>query len=135
MLIGRFESISEDKGSGRGDLFLMVWELILKSDTLELIFGHGYNSVVEVLEYSAHNDFLEVMYDQGIIGLGLYVCIYISLIRTIKKIKEKTLRDSFRMSIFLFFIVSLTSHLILFTSSIICLSTFWGMVDSTIKYK
>ena len=135
LLIGRFESISEDKGSGRGDLFLMVWELILKSDTLELIFGHGYNSVVEVLEYSAHNDFLEVMYDQGIIGLGLYVCIYISLIRTIKKIKEKTLRDSFRMSIFLFFIVSLTSHLILFTSSIICLSTFWGMVDSTIKYK
>lgn len=135
LLIGRFESISEDKGSGRGDLFLMVWELILKSDTLELIFGHGYNSVVEVLEYSAHNDFLEVMYDQGIIGLGLYVYIYISLIRTIKKIKEKTLRDSFRMSIFLFFIVSLTSHLILFTSSIICLSTFWGMVDSTTKYK
>lgn len=61
--------------------------------------------------------------------------IYISLIMTINKIKEKTLRDSFRMSIFLFFIVSLTSHLILFTSSIICLSTFWGMVDSTTKYK
>ena len=135
LLIGRFESISEDKGSGREDLFLMVWELILKSDTLELIFGHGYNSVVEVLEYSAHNDFLEVMYDQGIIGLGLYVYIYISLIMTINKIKEKTLRDSFRMSVFLFFIVSLTSHLILFTSSIICLSTFWGMVDSTTKYK
>lgn len=135
LLIGRFESLSEDKGSGRGDLFLMVWELILKSDTSELIFGHGYNSVVEVLEYSAHNDFLEVMYDQGIIGLGLYVCIYISLIRTIKKINEKTLRDSFRMSILLFFIVSLTSHLILFTSSIICLSTFWAMVDSTNKYK
>ena len=71
----RFENVEEDQGSNR----IIVWgisaNMIEKSDGVQLLVGHGYNSVVadSPIMLSAHNDIIEVTYDYGLIGIILYI--------------------------------------------------------------
>lgn len=130
-LIDRFMNIKDDGGSGRDQLFADVLNLIQQSPSNEYLFGHGYNSVIQKLDFSAHNDFLEVLYDYGLLGFILYLSIYISLVIKIKKIKHnRKLRNATIISVLLFLITSLSSHLILFPTSVLCLCAFWGYADS-----
>ena len=139
LIIERFNNISEDGGSGRDTVFEKVFTFILNSSETELFFGHGYNTVVETsIGYSAHNDFLEVTYDYGLIGLIIYLSIYISLFSKIKHIKSQNYRSAYICSLIIFLINSTFSHMILFPNSIIVLCSFWGITDgyiSSYKYK
>ncbi len=83
-LFDRITNIANDKGSGR----LFIWQKVISdigdSDMLSFLFGHGYRSVA--IDYGpnlvpAHNDFLEVFYDFGLIGLIMYIFIWILLIK------------------------------------------------------
>ena len=45
------------------------------------MFGHGYRSAISVLNgVPAHNDFLEILYDFGIVPLVIYVIILIKFV-------------------------------------------------------
>lgn len=130
-IIDRFQNIQEDKGSGRTDIFAQVIILFQNSLPTEKLFGHGYNTVIAQIGYSAHNDFLEVIYDYGYLGFILYIAIYFSIIGRILSLKQlKLKRNIVTVSFILFLIVSSTSHLILFPTSMLCLCSFWGIVDS-----
>lgn len=78
---GRIESLEEDKGSGRLDIFETVWNTYLNGDWTQILLGRGFDKVVkdrivfEIDGYtalSAHNDYLEILYDFGLIGLAIY---------------------------------------------------------------
>ena len=75
----RFEAMNEDEGNGRLDIYSDVFVQYLDSDLFSQLFGHGYNMVSVVLKGpSAHNDFLEVLYDYGIIGfIILSICMFV----------------------------------------------------------
>lgn len=71
---------------------LKMWKSIfngyLKGNLLEKLFGFGYDSVMKLVERSAHNDYIEILYDFGIVGLVLLVVCTMVLIRIgIKMIK------------------------------------------------
>jgi len=74
------ESIMEDRGSGRFDLWNTVYEAITQSER-SLIFGHGLGSTTYFLRESltrstvAHNHWLQVWCDQGFIGLALFFAV------------------------------------------------------------
>ncbi|MBQ9187650.1 MAG: O-antigen ligase family protein [Prevotella sp.] len=114
----RFENIGNDNGSGR----LAVWEVTIKMisrlDVSSLLVGQGYNTVVanSPFNLSAHNDFLEIIYDYGLVGFSLYTCAILSLIYyNIKMIAEKSLYApalSFLMVVYL--IQSMISHIIIY---------------------
>jgi len=76
---------TEDIGSGRGLLYLTVWQQIERADGLRLVIGHGYASVPETMSREigvrvfAHSDFLEVFHDHGLIGLLLMLMMFASL--------------------------------------------------------
>jgi len=131
-VVERFENISEDGGSGRDSLFENVYNKIDKSEGTDLWLGHGYNAVVKLpdMEYSAHNEFLETAYDYGIVGFIMYSSIFILLLIKCFTLRNSTLRVATVVSLTSFFIISLTSHTILYTTSIMCLCAFWGFIDS-----
>ena len=59
---------------GRSEMYPKVWKAVWASDILEQILGHGFNAVSNdkvVDGTAAHNDYLEFLYDFGIIGLIL----------------------------------------------------------------
>ena len=63
----RFKSITTDEGSGRLEIYSSVWGLICNSNFDEFLLGSGWQGVTSKLGRSAHNDFLEVLYDFGVI--------------------------------------------------------------------
>ena len=88
-MFSRLDKLNQDGGSGRA----VRWEIIANtlaygSDPLQFLFGHGSGATVEFIHH-AHNDFLEIFYDYGLVAFILYVLFYISLIKdaVIMKIK------------------------------------------------
>lgn len=124
-LAQRFINISNDGGSGRDVVYADVWGMIRSSNFFHLILGHGYNSVIRdaQLEFSAHNDFLEIIYDFGICGILLYLGFVVSVTRlryyNILSYPQKA-------SILIFITFSVFSHMILTTTYIIPLLLFWA---------
>ena len=65
-----------DFSSGRFDIYFECLNMISASSILDLIFGHGYNFVSNVLGIGSHSDVLGAFIDFGIIGLFLFLCIF-----------------------------------------------------------
>lgn len=125
----RLQNIDADGGSGRNIIYQMVWSEIREFDFAYWIAGRGFNGVLLTsgAGLSAHNDFLEVMYDYGAIGLSLYLAFIFKMIQfNFHLIKAKSeYAGAFSASIALFLIMSMTSHLILYPSYFVMLVSFW----------
>lgn len=134
-IVDRFANISEDKGSGRVDMYNSIFYKIINTDDIWVfMFGNGYNSVRLIANgYSAHNDFLEVFYDYGLFGFILYLSFIISLIMKIfKKGVSYKLKYAMTLSLALFVLFSSFSHMILNTTSITCLCAFWSYYSAAL---
>ena len=126
----RFLNIKNDGGSNRDQVWATTWQMIQQSDFENLLFGHGYDSVRtnSPLGLSAHNDFLECIYDFGLFGSLFYFMLHISLIRQI--FRNTRLRNpeaaimAFTYSFFL--ILSLMSH-VLICLWLAFMGLSWGM--------
>lgn len=137
-IVSRFNSIEDDNGSGRMGIYEMVWLLITKSSQMDLILGHGFNSVIVSIGFaSAHNDFLEIIYDFGIIGIIIYVSFHLALIKrciSLKKQKSEYF-ESYLVSYIIFFVMSMVSHLIIYPTYFIILCAYWAFVECNFKQK
>lgn len=70
-----------DGGDGRLDIWKNVISSFNESSVVQKIFGHGFNAVANRTGLSAHNDFLEILYDYGLIGLMFIVVSFYHMIR------------------------------------------------------
>ncbi|MGN0186607.1 MAG: O-antigen ligase family protein [Paludibacteraceae bacterium] len=118
VLSDRFLNIKNDGGSDRDQVWATTWQMILRSDIEELLFGHGYNMVLTYspLGLSAHNDFLESIYDFGLFGSLFYVMLHVLLIRQIfRNIRMRNSEAAIMAFSYAFFIVlSLISHVLIY---------------------
>ena len=117
-IIQRMQSLQEDGGSGRTTTYALVWEAFKGSNIIKKIFGHGYNAVFldRISISSAHNDFLEVIYDYGIIGLLLYVsmlCTFIKCAFRLRSVQGKSF-SAYTAALLIYIILSCVSHLIIY---------------------
>lgn len=134
----RFSMISEDNGSGRRDIYEKVLFLYDSFDPINKVFGKGFKRVQYDLTYrtndvslSAHNDYIEVLYDYGLVGLIIYIVIQlIVLANAIKHIKQKC-RLGVASLIFIVsvIILSIVSHLIIYPAYFLFASAFWAYAE------
>lgn len=130
--------IMEDGGSNRFYIYERLWSVQRSSNMSHWLIGSGYNSVL--LSHictdgvggewvSAHNDFLEVLYDYGIIGLGLYIAFFSLMIRKAYGMLKKKYCYAvpFFCSIAMTIIISLTSHLVIYLNYYSIMFVFWGI--------
>lgn len=73
-ILDRFASISEDGGSGRDGIWEMILDRYRASNQIHKIFGYGFHAVPELVHPDgryifAHNGFIEVLFDFGMVGL------------------------------------------------------------------
>jgi len=134
----RFSTISEDKGSGRMDIYEQVLYLYDSFDPINKAFGKGFKRVQYDLTYgtndvslSSHNDYIEVLYDYGIVGLIIYIVIQLILVTTsIKYIKQKCrLGVASLISIVSVIILSMVSHLVIYPTYFLFASAFWAYAE------
>lgn len=133
----RMNSIKEDEGSGRIDRWHDAWNLIKSESSLDaILLGHGYCGVEIALNNpfsSAHNDFLEVIYDFGWISLLVYVFIHFLIIKRLISIVRynKSYQVSYISSYIIFITLSMVSHLVIYPTYFIFLTSFWGAIEGT----
>ena len=136
-ITARIENIKSDEGSGRGEIYNSVYyEITENQDIISYLFGKGHNEVINSKGskgFSAHNEFLEVAYDYGIIGFIIFLFIFVAILRTCKKPKIHHHKVAIFLSFIIFFTFSLTSHTILNTTNIVFLCMFWGYIDAKSK--
>ena len=130
----RFSMIEEDGGSGRENIYKDVIDRYVSGDLAQQVFGQGFDSVRgddRTMSLSAHNDFLEVMYDFGLVGLFFYVLIHLSLIKwTIRLFRNGSqLAFPVLISYVCFFVMSMVSHLILYPTYFSLLTAFWAYAE------
>ena len=128
-------SIKQDGGSNRLYIYGQLWDVQKNSGLLHWLIGDGYNSVLMskictdgVLgeNVSAHNDFLEVLYDYGLTGIALYVSFFLNFVRNGKKSVSKY-RIQFFGSILVVLVISMTSHLVIYLNYYAVMFAFWGI--------
>ena len=130
----RFSMLEEDGGSGRENIYKDVINRYTSGDLTQQIFGQGFDSVRgedRITSLSAHNDFLEVTYDFGLVGLFFYVLIHLSLIKwTIRLFRAgSSLAFPVLISYVCFFVMSMVSHLILYPTYFGLLTAFWAYAE------
>jgi len=131
----RIESIATDEGSGRLKIYADVLDEMAKSSSGDVILGHGHFSSVDYFVTSTHNDFLEVLFDYGVVGLTLYILLHLCLIRdAFRLIRIRSpWASAFATSYVLFFVMSMISHLIVYPSFFVYLTALWGTAEGSMR--
>ena len=69
----RLEATKEGNSSGRDSIYSFFWTYFTeKADVLHYLFGRGANGTLEIYEKVAHNDWLEIAVNQGLLGFVVY---------------------------------------------------------------
>ncbi len=81
-LVQRFTSERVESGGSRTPIWQAVYGAYREGDVKELLLGNGFESSVDVVQRgfgtltSTHNAYLEVLYEFGLIGLGLFLALH-----------------------------------------------------------
>ena len=75
----RIEETLDGNSSSRDFIYSKIFESFLDSNIIHIFFGHGVFETVRVVGNYAHCDYLEILYDFGIIGLIIFVMLYIKI--------------------------------------------------------
>ena len=131
----RLLNMQDDGGSGRTEIYRTVCAMMYNNTNLiQLLCGHGWNAVLtdNPLKCSAHNDFLEILYDTGLIGIFCYVSLILWLFKEARKQKEirSPYTGAFYASIMLFIINTSISHIVLYPQYFCLFLMFWGTTIS-----
>ncbi len=128
-IFSRIISISDDGGAGRLNIISVLLNQLKTNSFDQWFLGHGYNTTaIYTGGLTAHNDFLEMLFNFGGFGLLLYIALYFVLIKqsiVFRKAKYRYLA-SFNASIVLFFTTTMFSHLIFVPTYVGYLSLFWS---------
>jgi len=105
----RIEATLSGDSSGRDKIYSKLWKHYINTGLPFQIFGSGAYSTIQVAGNLAHQDWLELAIDCGIIGCILYFMFFYSFKNTIVKIKSNVLKSSLYLSIIIMFLKSLYS--------------------------
>lgn len=128
--VQKIRRLDETGGSNRIPIYIYTIKSFFNGNLFQIVFGRGYNGVANYLGVSAHNDFLEVLYDYGIFGFVSYLLVVAQMIRTscfLIKIKDEYAMPVL-VSIIIFIIGSTVSHLIFVPRYFLFIVLLWGIV-------
>ncbi|MCE5187388.1 MAG: hypothetical protein LLF76_14810 [Planctomycetaceae bacterium] len=127
---GRMESMTTDRGSGRLDRYIGYLGLLRSQSLYAWIMGNGYAATAYTPHGSAHNDFIEILYDFGLVGAGFYLLFVVQLLKIFFQMKAYKYRhlDAYAVSLVIFFWGSMFSMLAIVPFWHLNLAFFWGWV-------
>lgn len=106
----RLEQTLEGNSSGRDVIYEKLWKTWLEADDMTQLFGRGTAQTVMIAGNYAHNDWLEFLTDNGLLGALLYLTTIVSLFFYRRKIqKGSPMRCAFMIVLLFWFIKSIFS--------------------------
>ena len=81
--IQRIENTLEGNTSERDTLYSLYWNhFINETNILKFLFGNGANGTLNIHTDYAHNDWLEILNNQGLVGALIYVYFFVCFIKS-----------------------------------------------------
>lgn len=109
----RIEMTLDGYTSGRDDIAQKLIDYYVdENEDIQMYFGNGADATVGIAGNYAHNDWIEILINQGVIGVIIYLIFYIVWYTDYKKLKRSPSLDysySFGFSLIYFFLCSLFS--------------------------
>lgn len=106
----RLESTMEGNSSGRDNLYSFFWHYFTdEADVLHYLIGRGANGTLEIYYNYAHNDWLEIAVNQGLLGLVVYAFYFLGFYKTWKCATNADAKTIFALMLFIFFAKTLFS--------------------------
>lgn len=94
-MMQRIQATMEGNSSGRDNLYSFFWTYFTeRADILHYLIGRGANGTLEIYYNVAHNDWLEIAVNQGLLGIAIYAIYWICFYKTWKhssNIEAKTI--------------------------------------------
>ena len=91
----RLEATKEGNSSGRDNLYSFFWTYFTeKANFIHYLIGRGANGTLEIYYNYAHNDWLEIAVNQGLLGIFVYAIYWKQLYSTWRRstnIEAKTI--------------------------------------------
>lgn len=128
-LITRLLNVVNDGGSGRSEIWQSIWEGFKLDGIMQQLFGHGLYATESVAGMMAHNDFLEILFDYGVIALLFFILFYFSLIKQeIRMIKRNSkCCAAMGAAIVIGIYLSMFSFFCIYSTYTTALMAFWGV--------
>ncbi len=108
-LVSRFENLAEGNSSGRDYIYATIWDNWLNAPIENKILGQGFNASVDIAGKFAHNDWLELLSSLGIVGVIIYLYIFITFFRFNVKVKNEKSHIMLMMILTIWFTTTLFS--------------------------
>ena len=90
----RMSNMDDKSNEERGDIYTKVLSKIEESSFISVLFGHGYNGVTkDIFGHPAHNDYLEITYDYGLITVSIYIVMFLKFLNLYRR-KNIKLREN-----------------------------------------
>lgn len=106
----RLESTLGGNSSGRDNLYSFFWHYFTdEADVLHYLIGRGANGTLEIYYNYAHNDWLEIAVNQGLLGLVVYALYYLGFYKTWKCATNADAKTILALMLFIFFAKTLFS--------------------------
>lgn len=83
LFLSRLQATQEMDSSGRDDLVSIIWNKYWTNiDVFSFLFGNGANSTISFGGNYAHQDWLETLCNNGVIGVGILLSFYIVFLKS-----------------------------------------------------
>ena len=106
----RMASTLAGDSSGRGSIYSQAWSTFVNSEHLSnILFGYGASSTIKLLGIAAHNDWLELLVNQGLLGVSLYLVYWITLLLIFRESKNSAVHSVLGQLLIIYFIATLFS--------------------------
>lgn len=135
-LIDRFSNIETDQGSGRVEMWSYVLDRFGDGSFFNKIFGTGYYGIRNALilgdfeELSPHNDFLQILYNYGIVGFFIHILIYVYSFAFQRKliIRKSAYAPVFALMLTIYFLMMMVSTIFNAPGFSFTLLSFFGFI-------
>lgn len=79
-IMSRLLNLSNDRGSGRADMYQAIYRAFNDSPVFNKLFGHGIDTSKNILivHDDVHDDFLQILYEYGLISFLAFLAFYLS---------------------------------------------------------
>lgn len=103
-MMKRIEDTKDGNSSDRDNLYQYFWNYFVNdANPIQFLFGRGANGTLEIYYNYAHNDWLEIAVNQGMLGIIVYMIYWMMFYKTWHKATNIDARTILAMIILIFF--------------------------------
>lgn len=133
-------SATDFKEESRMELYIDTMDTYFSKDLVYQLIGSGHRSTgrdrgSDMATKTSHNDFIEVLYNYGAIGLAIYLVILYRLLSRLKKVRllGSNAYAAYASCLVLFLLMSMVSHLVIYPTYFTFLVLIFALFESRLS--